>query len=546
MSAAAFILLVLGFIGLAMGAYYFMLCYPVVKQCQDNAEAVSIDSERKYLISATADHNDNSTPSAPSNVPDDTLARPIRENFLPHDFNSAYPTIAPSNQSLEESLCCERQGIPIAGACGEQLNRLEEPDCGTLLVRGPLKVNNMQEIPEGHESQEMVPLIHNDDEDGLIVYKPSVKSKNLEEINSESLHGVIPVSEIYENKDTVSSDTDRMKTQQIYLPNQDSSVDHVREHIVLTMHQPITIPPALHMSTSHPPSHMIVTIAQPLNVPSLMVAPIYDEPPLEQPTNSLQQQLNPIVAISTTPSVVDNISENSNHVTAPNYGWNDAIESEKDKNEDVNEDVIVGKSAEKINQESKQTTSPVIIEEITKIGSLDTTKLVEKVADHLFENENSRKDDNSEETDTSEGEITEYNFETAHLLPSTKTILEGEIGAISEVKIVRYTSKEGEGSCDDADASVNDSTRVHFGDPVDDLNDSKDEKLINSNLVDRQQPQPVKNDFSGPDLTISRQSPDGDSLKSLEGEHASFPLNSNKASPQKCKTSDEGLKQSAV
>lgn len=546
MSAAAYILLVLGIIGLLMGCYYGLLCYPILKQ--DNTENRPINPERKHLISDNPDHNDNSTPSAPETVPDDIPIRPIPKQSKLED---AYPSVPNSSHSLnaDDSFGSE---VPIAAASIALHKKIDEPDRASPSIKESVIAENIQkrskQVEINYEVYEMNPLLHGDDEDGLIVYPQTARSKTTEEPvpPPKPPHITIKVAETERDITSVEKPPQSIEPLE---QNRSTSEEHVPKHIVLTMYEPQIVPPEVNMATSHPPSHMVVTVAQPLNVPPLMVAPVYDEPPLdEQPAASLQHQLYPIISNSCDDHSIciaeAKPSEIPESQQSHAYGWNDNVSPEEkmertgvenSRNEENEPEIIA----------CKNSTLPIVVGEIVKVTPTKEINIATQNAESFTAASNESiqashlpNDDLSDGTDTSEGEITEYTFETDLQLPSTSAALADEIGASSEVKIVRYSSIN-ESVLMEGDASINDSTRVHVG-------DLDHETVLNKDIKQLTTEQVVEERAVAPDLSISRQSPDGDSLKSLDGENGTSPVKELQSSSPKDKTQSISAVQTIV
>ncbi|KAF2360848.1 hypothetical protein FHG87_008393 [Trinorchestia longiramus] len=547
MSALEFILLMLFIIGLLTSAYYASICLPVVlEKSQPRRYA---DPERNYLI--PPEHIDVN-----ENKPEPVVTAPVGfvDGDGQHQLNpdDSYPSAPNKSRSLN----------------GEDYRASSDNTCNPASYDDevPQNIRQLERLQQcrsesDRSAPERTSLLQGDNEDGLIVCEPSVRSKNTGEpippTCAKPAHTFIPIVAVgMRSPPQPETHTEEGEAQPMNLSCKPSanSTEHVPSHTVVSAPEPQNVPPAMSMSQSHPPSHVVVTVPQPLNAPPLMMAPVYDEPSGdEQPTVSLQQQLHP-VTVTVRPSDdlegtsnLENPAEVRPSSESP-YGWAESVTKDETDDPNVRNDDLPLLGEDKV--------ADAVVEGRPEVLSLepqisDTPTDSPTPSDEMPEICPNFDQAGNEGTDSSEPEITEYSFEIGPLVPSTNSILEDEISTVSNVQVLSYVSLD-ESSIVETEASASDSTRVQVGDACTgsdaaDL-ESNDGQLDEGeeadgadelDEIDAPHAASLNAGHHSPDLL--RRSPDGDSLKSSEME-ASSPPNS----PQKVNVAQSSERQANV
>lgn len=555
-------------IGLIALLYYGLLCYPVIAQ---KSKVPSYDVEQRYLLPLSADHNDNNeaAPAVPVVVP---TAQAEPQGTRKSD--ECYPSVPNSSQSPHEDDSFGSADVSQEVSGSKQ--RLDEPDCAYIPI--VKKEGFPPREGKGQNRSESVPLLHGDEEDGLILCQPSSVSKNSGQhtpSNETDASPSEPTADILQNGNDSPCKSNLQPVSvpidiQVDPSQQTSSVIQLPDHTAVTISEPIKIPPQENMSVSHPPLHMIVSIPQPLNAPPLMVAPIYDEPPIDQSPVCLQQPLHSIVVpvnVIPPPIELETYQETTPVHRSDAYGWKDheevpvIVKTETDQLLETDQPQKLSQE-ELLQQESPR--EPAVA--LTAAAVPMTVSAVRPAPQEVNDGDCGESSDTSSNaspavsprskgsctlSESSEPELNEYTFETGRKSLTITTVIENEIGSASNVQILRYTRIDDSVGLE-GDASVSDSMRVLVGDPVD-LDDLQTESMKDSDVSGKVSPEPneqgsapVQSSSRTIDLAIARRSPDGDSMKSDEEDESVGSSSHKKKGQSESTVDDSPQKKSSV
>ncbi|XP_018024648.1 uncharacterized protein LOC108680354 [Hyalella azteca] len=535
MSALEYILLMLFIIGLLTCAYYAAICLPVV--LEKALPSRYVDPERNYLIPEDgSDRNENNSESL-------NIANSGKPSQSKLNLNESYPSAPDTSKLQNEGDSFQSGDIASSGDVKKHSLCLQSYEDEEV----PQNIRKLERLQQcraesARTAPDRVSLLQGDDEDGLVVREPSVRSKHTGQPISPANFSpiVIPMTKMgtpsAPSHDERESEVFSSQPMNLSCKPNASSCEQLPSHSVVIVPRPQSVPPAMSMSKTHPPSHIVVTMPQPL-----MVAPVYDEPSGdEQPVNSLQQYLNAPPTVNVTVQPTEGKQEPEEFdvpsmirpLSGSPYGWRDSVaEHEQDagvrQSSSSLEKTKCNQDAEKIHPGAKITESELAdVPCNTSVLSDDDPQNFSKY-DH-------------DESDSSDPEITEYNFEVPNeLMPSANAVLADEIFTTPNVQVLSYASID-EASILETDASASDSIRVQVGDAdggsdtVD--RDSNDDQLeeVDDTVPSERKESGLDHQSHSPDLL--RRSPDGDSLHSADCEGSASgrsPSASLEASPRK-------------
>ena len=467
MSLGLLIFLMIFAITVVMGIYYAIECLPIL--LESSAAKRPYNPEHANLISA--DYNENSHVSPIESEPKPNAPTTSKDADESSDENSS-PAKNLYPKPLDE----------------EKVIDLDEPDHYDTALVNRVDTLSKEERREEIELSPIAgrPLLQGDDEDGL--FQPNLLSKR----------SAFPASS--------------PSKQPMNRP----------EHVAVNISQPIAVPQEQSLADKHPPSHVVVT------VPPLMVAPVYDEPPIHnEPAMILNERLHMLKGKGVTPvsSVNHNAAHDNDFLKKRSYGWSDSVSTPTlteemrstatQRENTPQKSEVNGKAGSKDEHGPISSSSPDLLNSkkpnndgcMVSVASKDLQKSPISISA------------NTDDTDSSEPEINEYAFNRGRDSPAANQsgILADELQNSPNIKILKYTQIT-ESSTLEAAASETDSIVVH----VADCNQSdaciSDTEGKNDPEVHSKGNASETFEESADKTEHARRSPDGDSMKSEDDE----------------------------